>query len=1381
MAINALPNYEIFDIITEKSEVHSQGKRFQEWIEGLEDIFCACDIKDQKRQRAMLKVFLSKSAKRILKSLNNNGDGESENPYKDAKEALYRYFFPKLNTDSEIFQFRMMEQDTSESLDSFAARLKDKAQYCEFTDVDKEVKTQIIHKCTSRKLRLYALEKGNLTLEDLLNKGRSLETSSINASVMENHHNRKPEEDLSLQRLNINDRHRNNDRHSHNDRYHHAGSNRYSGNDRYDSRNKNLSCYFCGGSYPHKSVCPAKGKFCDFCGKKDHFASVCHMRSNEQGQNLPRHKPKAGKGNKKSAAHFVAGQNADKESDSDSEASVYRISVDNVGTKDPTVHLSVNNNESMPFCVDSGARVNIIDSVTFKKLDDKPDLLPSNLKIFPYASKYPLDILGKFKGVVTHGDQHSYATFNVVNCNSGNLLSMKTSEDLGLLKMNLNAVNTESNSHVSDSLCKDFPHLFEGVGKLNNMQVHLSIDHSVKPVNQKHRRIPYQLRKKVEEQLLNDEANDIIEKVDGATPWVSPVVIVPKPNDPSEIRLCIDMREPNRAIQRERHITPTIDDVINQVNGSKVFSKLDLNSAYNQLELDIESRNITTFTTHLGLRRYKRLNFGVNSASEIFQNILTNVLSDIPNCFNINDDILVHGPTQEEHDIALKAVFKRLSDRGLTLKRGKCLFNQAQLLFYGYIFSAEGIRPNPQRVDCVKNLAAPKSVSEIRSFLGMCNHLSRFIPAYSDFSKPLRALTKKYSSFKWNMEHQNAFDALKDILSSDTTLSYYEPNRKTVIHVDASPYGLSGILTQKDRNGNEHLISFASRALSPVENRYSQVERECLAAVWSLEHYRLYTFGCEIEIITDHKPLLPFFNNPRAKLPARIEKWMLRIQQYDVKLIYKPGKDNPADYISRHPRHSNGMSHHSKSAEVYVNFVRSQSTPIAMSTDHVAVESSKDPTLQRLCKTIQSGTWRNILNSNDPNIDNNALKSFKAISSELSVSYINKDLFVILRGTRLIIPKTLQLRAVNLAHEGHQGIVKTKQLLRTKVWFPGIDKAVEKIVSECLPCLSTVVHSSNHAPLNMTELPNSPWSQVSTDFLGPYPSGEMLLVVIDDYSRYPVVEFVRSTSAEAVIPKFESIFSAFGTPVCVKSDNGSPFNSHDFKSFAKHNGFKHRKVTPLWPKANGEAERFMKTLNKTIRASVVEGNNWKHTLFDFLRNYRATPHSTTGTSPFELLFNRKPQIKLPDFDSGVPHSNEISLKDKSRKAQMKEYADRANHAKIISLKVGDLVLVRQKKINKLTPPFEPHPREVTRVNGTLISAKRRDGHIITRNVSFFKNIPNTVCDQFRADPESDIDIDTDTEPEPPLPNDPGPPIERERGHSHRYNFRTGIPAPSRYR
>jgi hypothetical protein len=336
-----------------------------------------------------------------------------------------------------------------------------------------------------------------------------------------------------------------------------------------------------------------------------------------------------------------------------------------------------------------------------------------------------------------------------VEGSGGSLLGCATAQELGLMKLCLNVVSQEG-------ILEEFSYRFQGIGKLKDYTFKLHIDENVKPVAQPHRRIPFHIRKKVEEELQNLEDLDFIEKVEGPTPWVSPIVAAPKPKDPDKVRICVDMRQANKAILRERHVMPTVDDMINDLNGAKIFSKLDLNSGYHQLELAPESRYITTFSTHVGLRRYKRLNFGISSAAELFQVTIQQVIEGIEAARNLSDNIIVFGKTQQDHDRSLKRVLTRLRDKNITLNKKKCEFNKVSLEFYGFVFSKNGISADPAKVEAIKSAENPRNASEMRSYLGMVNYCSRFIPDFATVCKPLRNLTRKNQSWIWTKQHSNA-------------------------------------------------------------------------------------------------------------------------------------------------------------------------------------------------------------------------------------------------------------------------------------------------------------------------------------------------------------------------------------------------------------------------------------------------------------------------------------------------------------------------------------------------------------------------------------------------------------------------------------------------
>lgn len=683
----------------------------------------------------------------------------------------------------------------------------------------------------------------------------------------------------------------------------------------------------------------------------------------------------------------------------------------------------------------------------------------------------------------------------------------------------------------------------------------------------------------------------------------------------------------------------------------------------------------------------------------------------------------------------LRAVFQRLREKGLTLNKQKCVYAKRTLEFFGNVFTERGIMADPKKIQSIVNMNMPTNASEVRSLLGMTNYCARFIPNYATVSEPLRRLTRQDTPWQWTNEQESALAQLKQKLCNAPVMSYFDSDKQTEIHTDASPVGLGAILIQRGNNNEEHIIAYASRSLTDVEQRYSQTEREALAVVWSCEHFHIYIHGKPVTIHTDHKPLVSLYNNPKCKPPARIERWALRLQPYETTIIYRPGHDNPADYLSRHPTLSSDRSSREEQiAEEYVNYLVGHAVPKAMTRIEIATATVKDKTLLAVIDAIRTNDWSHIAN-----INTNEFDTFARMRAELCVSGDN----ILLRNSRIVIPESLRERAVNLAHQGHQGIVKTKALIREKVWFPGIDRLVEERVKACIAC-QIAVATPHREPLQMTQLPSSPWSELSIDF-AQLTTGDYLLVVIDDYSRFPVVEIVQSTAAASVIPKLDRILSEFGSCDILKSDNGPPFNGFEFTRFAEYMGFKHRKITPLWPRANGEVERFVKTVKKVIKTAQLEHKNWHQELNIFLRQYRATPHSTTGRPPATMLFGRPFKTTLPSTEPSTVTDTQGDRKFRERdalmKSKMKDYADNKSYVKPSSISVGDTVIVKQPIThNRSLTPYMPVPHTVTSKNHSMITATRNtDGQSVTRNSSLFKGIDNRLSGYAKfKEPSEDV-------------------------------------------
>ena len=656
-------------------------------------------------------------------------------------------------------------------------------------------------------------------------------------------------------------------------------------------------------------------------------------------------------------------------------------------------------------------------------------------KLYSYGNKQPLQVAGTFTADVLVGNRVlNEVEFVVIESEGHALLGRETAIALGVLQLepqiNSLQLSTDGENRGPNILDK-FPGCCEGIGKLKDFQLKIPIDAEVQPVAQPIRRVPYHLRDKLTNKLKELVELDIIEKVSGPSTWVSPVVVVPKPT--GDRRLCVDMRQANMAVKRERYPIPTIDEGLQDLNQSKFFSKLDLNSAYHQIELAPESRDITTFGTHDGLYRYKPLMFGISCAPEMYQKVIRQVLQDCEGAHNILDDVIVHATTEEEHDHRYENVVRVLSSKGLTLNRNKCQFKMSHLEFMGHVLSARGIGPADVKVKAVVEAREPKSAAEVRSFLGLVNFTARFIPDLSTVSAPLRRLTKNGEPFVWDQEEQQSFDELKKRLASAEILGYFDKNAQTKVIADASPVGLGAVLVQQQ--GEElRVISYASRSLSDTKRRYSQTEKEALAIVWACERFHAYLYGAEFELMTDHKPLECIFS-PKSKTCARIERWLLRMQPYKFSVKYILGPKNIADFLSRLLHPTSNLKEKNQTDE-YVKWVAQESTPVALTTREIESASEEDPELQSVRECLLSGRWHDI-----------EFKEYLPMRGELCA--IGK---LVLRGTRIVVPKELRSHVLELAHEGHPGIVAMKQRLRSKVWWPGLDKDAERVCKTCHGC-----------------------------------------------------------------------------------------------------------------------------------------------------------------------------------------------------------------------------------------------------------------------------------------------------------------------------------------
>lgn len=591
-------------------------------------------------------------------------------------------------------------------------------------------------------------------------------------------------------------------------------------------------------------------------------------------------------------------------------------------------------------------------------------------------------------------------------------------------------------------------------------------------------------------------------------------------------------------------------------------------------------------------------------------------------------------------------------------------------------------------------------------FSGLVTYVSKFIPDLSTVTFPLRSALKKDEKFVWTNEKQAAFDKIKELMCNTKVLAYFNPSDRTRLIADASPVGLGAVLIQF-KNGEPRVISFAAKSLTETERRYCQTEKEALALVWAVEKFQTYLMGINFELETDHKPLESIFA-PKSRPSARIERWVLRLQAFRFKVVYRKGSANLADSLSRLVvKDPVGFDEESE------NYINSVISSAAIDIDQVERASEADETLQKLKVAID-----------DNNYEDPLLLPYKYFHQELSYSGN-----IIIRQSQVVIPKSLRTRVLDLGHEGHPGEGMMKRRLRAKCWWPKLDEDVKKYVKTCKSC-ALVANPSRPEPMTRRQLPMAPWVDVAIDFLGPLPTKEYVLVIIDYYSRYLEVEIMRSITAEATIERLDKIFTRLGFPRTITLDNAKQFVSSRFTEYCKDNGIYLNNTCPYWPQANGEVERQNRTLLKRLQIGHAQTGNWKSELNQFLMLYYTTPHSVTNKTPSELMQGRTIRSKLPQITDlqTAPNRQDFVDRDMIFKEKGKERVDKQRHAIMSDIQVGDTVLQRNLlKDNKLTTKFGPQTYTVMDRKGSIVTIRNDDtGVMYDRHVVHVKKVVERV-------------------------------------------------------
>lgn len=1197
-------------------------------------------------------------------------------PYQVAVDKLNEYFCPKEHEAFERNRFWTLKPEQSETVEEFAFRCQSLAQKCNFGDTENEARTfSVIDKVilfAPCELKERLLAKKSLDWDQTIRIISSYESVKRQAKAIT-----APGKDDAL-----------------------GFEQKQSSSLVNRVREKGPGCTRCGkGDHTSgSSLCPANNRECYKCKKMGHFGAQCktpNLKRRPETSNYTTKRPRVER------VRAIGNEEEERE----------RNFIYSISDGDELIWVKIGGIR-IQMLIDSGCNKNIISENVWRYLitskAERYDETRECREVFiPYGDKpKPLVVLGKFSANLLIEDKgkkiEKIADFFVIKGGRQCLLGKLTARELGVLFIGL--PSTHGVRALQGLAIQPFP-------KIEGVKVKIPIDPDVQPICQHPRRPPVALLSKIEEKIEYLLERDIIEPVEGGCEWVSPLVPIIKDN--GELRLCVDMRRANAAILRERHLMPTIEDFLPRFSSAKLFSRLDIKEAFHQVELHEKSRYITTFITHTGLYRYKRLMFGIVIAPEVFQRIMEQILATVSsNVVNYIDDILVFAKSEEEHDRILRQVLRILKEKGIMLNQEKCIFKVPVVEFLGHKISNQGIEPTKRKIEALQKFRAPSSTEEVRSFLGLITYLARFLPDLATTTAPLRELTHSNISFTWSKRQEEAFHKLKEMVSDVKLLCFFDNNMRTRVIADASPVALGAVLVQFNGPNDDEPrpIAYASKSLTPTEQRYCQTEREALALVWAVERFAPYLLGRIFELETDHKPLETIFK-PVSRPCARIERWILRLQSFRFVVKYRKGKANIADPLSRLVENEENEPFEQENKFMVGAVMESA----AIDVEEVEESVKKDETLDKLKSCLQSGLWT------EP-----AVKPYVPFEDELGL--VGE---MVVRGNKLVIPTALRDRMLDLAHEGHPGESVMKRRLRNRVWWPGMDQEVAKRVATCEGC-RLVEAPGRPEPMTRRVLPLKPWVDIALDFLGPMPCGAYLLVVIDYFSRYKEIEIMGRITAKETVERLDKIFTRLGYPRTITLDNAKQLVGTELEEFSRKHGIHLNHSTPYWPQENGLVERQNRSLLKRLKISSALGRDWKKDLNEYLMMYYTTPHSTTGKTPTELLYGRTIRSKIPgveDIETSIDRG-EIQDQDATKKWKGKELEDRKRRAKESTIEEGDTVLA-QNLIpgNKLQTTFNPTEFVVTEKQGPRITITDPEtGKIFTRNSAHLKKIrdPSTT-------------------------------------------------------
>lgn len=816
---------------------------------------------------------------------------------------------------------------------------------------------------------------------------------------------------------------------------------------------------------------------------------------------------------------------------------------------------------------------------------------------------------------------------------------------------------------------------YDTLGKNTLVQPKLKLTHNF-PITCKPYPINRAMQKAQAQEIQSLLNSGIIER--SSSNYSFPCLFIKKKQTPQQIkdnqfsfRFVVDFRLLNKITENFSYPLNKVQDILQNLAGHKYYSCLDMRHAFMQIVLPESVRDPFTFITSIGKFKPTRLFFGAKNSTTYFCELMNLCLADLKEegIDFFLDDLILAANSLDDMLRKLKLVFDRLIKYNLTLDPAKTKIMVEKANFLGFKISQEGITPSDQNITKINRCPTPKTIRQLKRFLGMTNYFRNLINNYSELTNPLTQLTQKGVKFNWSSECDQAFNKLQEIILNEPLVKPPDPNKKFYIATDASSKNIAGILMQKHEN-NMTPVSYFSRKLKNGEVNYDTLKKELLGIVESVKYFSEHLYTKQFEILTDCKSLTHHIR--MEKQPEIVMRWLIYLQGFSFEISHLKGADNPSDYFSRE-------NFDNKKYIAHILKVNNQ-----LSMENFAKEQELDEFCQKIRKK---------LSNNDPNIVNNYClhAHHDVLMRKNTTQNQNKT-----ENNKIVVPKSLIKTVIQTSHVVHFGISKTINMIRKYYFWHGMYSDVCNFCRTCTNCLKFKPQKGNKQPIKIINKGSRPGNFISIDCTGPLNRSNngyvYVLTITCMFSRYLTCIPLRNIKTSSIIKALTNYITNHGIPKNLISDNGSNFTSYEFQDWLKSLGIQHRKTSFYFSRSNGLCEARHLSIKSAIACMSDTTYAWDERMAFFQLFHNNSLNRVTKFSPAMVYFGRELNLPLDMNDhsdhksmslrkfvqSNKSHCVEVAkiIKENELKYFTSEVASKNKHLKPMQLNIGQTVFLK---------------------------------------------------------------------------------------------------------